>query len=374
MKGSYERRGNKWSAIIDLAVDPVTGKRRRKRITATTKREAERLVAEAIQSGAGGFAPDGRMLVRDFFDQWLGTLESRLRPSTIRRYQDLTRLHLLPALGNVKIAKLTQADVQRLYADRLRSGLAPTTVRHLHGLLHRALSDAVRWDLVVRNVTESVDPPRRSTPEAKTWNVQQVASVLAAAADDELEALWRLALITGMRRGEILGLRWSDVDFDNGSLFVRRTMSRGASSRLEGGEPKTVSGRRRIALPASVLDSLRRHKVRQLEHRLAAGPAFRDQALVFANGTGGPLHPNSVASRFRTLAVRAGVPVIRFHDLRHTCATLMMAQGEHPKVVQERLGHADVAMTINLYSHVMPDMQRQAADRLDATLEAAKLA
>jgi len=374
MKGSYERRGSKWSAIVDLPADPVTGKRRRRRLTADTKREVEQLVAATIQSGSGGFVPDGKILVRDFFEQWLPTLESRVRPSTMRRYQDLARLHLLPDLGNIRLAKLTTADVQRLYAGRLRAGLAPTTVRHVHGLLHRAMSDALRWDLVVRNVTEAVSPPRRSTPEAKTWDAHQVASVLASAASDDLECLWRLALITGMRRGEILGLRWGDVDYDNGSLFVRRTMSRGASSRLEDGEPKTVSGRRRIALPASVLESLRRHRLRQLEYRLAAGPAFKDQMLVFANETGGPLHPNTVANRFRKLTLGADVPVIRFHDLRHTCATLMMAQGEHPKVVQERLGHADVAMTINLYSHVMPDMQREAADRLDATLEAAKLA
>jgi integrase len=198
-----------------------------------------------------------------------------------------------------------------------------------------------------------------------------VASFLGAASADDSEALWRLALLTGMRRGEILGLRWPDVDLEHGSLSVRRTMSRGASSRLESGEPKTAAARRRIALPSSLTDSLRTHRVRQLEHRLAVGPAFEDQELVFPKSIGGPLHPNSLANRFRQLIVRTGVPPIRFHDLRQTCATLLLAQGVHPKVVQEQLGHADIAMTMNLYSHVTPDTQRDAAAQLDAMISAA---
>jgi integrase len=238
-------------------------------------------------------------------------------------------------------------------------------------VLHHALDDAVRWELRARNVTETVDVPRRSTPEVRTWDAREVATVLAAPAGDDLEALWRLALLTRMRRGELLGLRWADVDLDAGALSVRRTMSCGGSSRLESGEPKTASGRRRISLPASAVESMRRHRVRQLEYRLAVGLAFEDGDLVFTSVTGGPVHPNSLAVRFQKLITAAGVPPIRFHDRRHTSATLMLANGEHPKVVQERLGHADMAKTMNLYSHVTADMQRQAADRFDATIDAA---
>jgi integrase len=369
MRGHITKRGDSWTVLVDLPPDPATGKRRRKRITARTKREVETQMVEVLAAAQTGFTDAGKVTVREFFERWLDASAPTLRPATVRRYRDLARLHIMSNVGNLKLAKLSPAEVQRLYADRLAAGLSPTSVRHVHGLLHRALGDAVRWGLLTRNVTDAVDPPRRSTPEAKTWDAREVATVLTAAAGDDLEALWRLALLTGMRRGELLGLRWTDVDLDGGALSVRRTMSRGASSRLESGEPKTASGRRRIALPASVVESLRRHRVRQLEYRLAVGPAFEDRGLVFTNETGGPVHPNSLAIRFRKLIASAGVPTIRFHDLRHTCATLLLGQGVHPKVVQERLGHADIAMTMNLYSHVTADMQRTAADQLDAAIE-----
>ena len=220
----------------------MTGKRRRKRITARTKREVETQVAELIHKAETGFTAAGKLTVREFFDRWLESAAPTLRPATARRYRDVARLHIVGVIGNLRLAKLTPGDVQRLYADRLAAGLSPTSVHHIHAILHRALDQAVRWGLLMRNVTDAVDPPRRSSPEMRTWDTRQVAAVLATAADDDLEALWRLALLTGMRRGELLGLRWADVDLDAGTLSVRRTLSRGATSRLEVGEPKTGAG------------------------------------------------------------------------------------------------------------------------------------
>ena len=276
MRGHITKRGDSWTAIVDLPADPATGKRRQKRITARTKREVELQVAELIHKAEnGGFTDAGKVTVREFFDQWLISVAPSLRPSTARRYRDLARLHIASVIGNLKLAKLAPGDVQRLYADRLAYGLSPTSVQHVHGLMHRALGDAVRWGLLIRNVTDAVDAPRRATTEMKTWDAGQVARVLTAAVCDDLEALWRLALLTGMRRGEVLGLRWADVDLDAGALSVRRTISRGETGRLVEGEPKTACGRRRIALPASGVESLRRHRVRQLEHRLAVGPGVR---------------------------------------------------------------------------------------------------
>jgi integrase len=185
-----------------------------------------------------------------------------------------------------------------------------------------------------------------------------------------LADVWRLAIYTGMRRGELLALKWSDLDLDSGALFVQRALSRGMTPRLEEGEPKSRSGRRRIALSASVVESLKRHRVRQFEHRLATGDAYEDRGSVFANETGGHLHPNVLYRRYSALIARADVPVIRFHDLRHTSATLLLAEGVHGKIVQERLGHATIAMTLDLYSHVTADMQKEAADRLDNLLDA----
>lgn len=205
-------------------------------------------------------------------------------------------------------------------------------------------------------MTEIVDAPRPVNPEMQTWNARQVAAVLRVATGDELEPLWRLALSTGMGRGELLGPTWRDIDLDRGTLAVRRTLTRGTGGVWIAGEPTTTAGRRQVALPQSVVDSLRRYRTRQLERRLELGPVWEDRDLVFTNEPGAPLHPNTLALRFRRLIEAADVPVTRFHDLRHTSATLPLANGEHPKVAAERLDRHDVGVTLNRYSHVTPDM------------------
>ncbi len=370
MRGHITKRGDSWTAIVDLPPDEATGKRRQKRVTARTKRDVEQQVAALIQAGQTGFTDAGKLTVRAYLDRWLETTAPTLRPVTVRRYRDLVRLHIAGVIGNTPLAKLTAADVQRLYADRLKV-LSPTTVRYVHAVLHHALDDAVKWGLLARNVTDAVDPPQKARREMRVWNAADVGRVLRAAVDDPLEALWRLAIYTGMRRGELLAVKWSDLDLDAGAMFVQRSLGRGLTARLEEGEPKSRSGRRRIALSSSVVESLRRHRVRELEHRLAMGEAYEDRGVVFANETGGHLHPNVLYRRYGALIMRAGVPTIRFHDLRHTSATLLLAEGVHGKIVQERLGHANIAMTLDLYSHVTADMQRQAADLLEAAITGA---
>jgi integrase len=368
-RGSVQKRGESWTAIVDLPADAATGKRRQKRITARTKREVELRVSALIQASQVGFTDAGKLTVRDFFNRWLDATSSTLRPVTVRRYRDLVRLHIVGVVGNCPLSKLAAADVQQLYADRL-THLSPTTVRYIHAVLHHALSDAVKWGLLVRNVTDAVEPPKKARNEMRVWNADQANRVLAAAAEDPLETLWRLSVFTGMRRGELLGLKWSDVDIEAPALFVQRALSRGLTARLEEGEPKSRAGRRRIAVSPSVVESLKRHRTRQLEHRLAAGEAYEYRGYVFANEMGGHLHPNVLYRQFRSLITRAGVPTIRFHDLRHTSATLLLAEGVHGKIVQERLGHSNIAMTLDLYSHVSADMQRDAAQRLEAVLSA----
>lgn len=378
MQGSIQKRtgprGTTWYATVDLPRDPTTGKRRQKRLSAPTRRQVEALVAATLHATATGDAADaGRTTVREYLDRWLASVAATLRPATHRRYADLMRLHVVPIVGSVRLAKLAPLDVQRLYADRLAAGLSPTTVHQIHNVLHRALKQAIRWGMLARNVTEAVDAPQPVNPECKTWDARQVAAVLAAGDADPLAALWRLALLTGMRRGELLGLAWEDVDLDRGTLAVRRTLSRGTGGTWELGSPKTAHGRRSIALPASCVAALRRHRAGQNADRLRLGDAWHDRGFVFTNETGGPLHVNALVGRFRKVVAAAGVPTIRFHDLRHTSATLLLANGEHPKVVSERLGHSDVGITLNRYSHVTPDMQRGAADRLDATLDQAAM-
>lgn len=215
-------------------------------------------------------------------------------------------------------------------------------------------------------MTDLVDASRRATPATTTWNAQQVGAVLAAAEGTNLAGLWRLAPLTGMRRGEILGPKWEEVDLERGELPIRRTLSRGKGGSWEIRTPKTAAGRRSIALPSSAVEALKRHRVREVERRLELGPVWSDSGFVFTNGTGGPFAVNVLDAQFRRLIATAGVPKIRFHDLRHTCATLMLANGEHPKVVAERLGHSDGGITLNRYSHVSSGMQRGAASRADA--------
>jgi integrase len=235
-------------------------------------------------------------------------------------------------------------------------------------VLHRSLALAVRWRLIPRNPCEAVEAPRPTPPEMRTWTAAQAHAFQAGTADDELHALWRLALMTGMRRGELLALRWADIDLGRGALAVRRTLARGKDG-LRVNEPKSASGRRAIALPASCVTALKRHQRRQTERMLKGAEAWRHDDLVFDRGDGSLLHPNVAYETFRRRAARLGLPVIRFHDLRHTAATLALARGIHPKVVAERLGHRDVGLTLNRYSHVSMDMQREAADRIDEALD-----
>jgi integrase len=353
--------------VVDLPNDPATGKRRQKRITADTRKELEAKAAATIHAAETGFVEPRSVTFGEFWKRWCDAKAPTLSPSTARRYRDLGRLHLAMFAG-VKLAKIGPADVQRLYADRLAAGLSGTSVRHLHSVLHCAFDDAVKWGLVARNVCDAANAPARNRTEMRTWNPAEARAFLAAAAGDDLEALWRMAITTGMRRGELLGLKWSDVDFDANALSVRRSLSRGDSSRLIEREPKTQAGRRRIALSAETIESLRRHRVRQLEYRLAAGIAYEDGDLVFVNPFGKHIHPNTLMRSFARLTQTANLPRIRFHDLRHTSATLLLAEGVHPKIVQERLGHSDIAMTLNRYSHVTPHMQSAAADALETAL------
>jgi integrase len=371
-RGSIQKRGNSWSALVDLAPDPVTGKRKQKRVTAPTKREVEQLVAELLAAADKGFTDAGRSTMKVYLHQWLQTLAPSLKPATARRYRDLIDQHMIPVIGSIRLGKLNPADVQRLYADRLATGLSNTSVRHMHSVLHHALDDAVKWGLVNRNVTDAVDPPRRSAPEMTVWSREDVTRFLNAATDDPLEPLWTLALLTGMRRGELLGLKWGDIDLDAGTLSVRRTLSRGTGSELIEGAPKTKTAQRRIALPATAVESLRHHRARQNEYRLELGSVWEPNDYVFTNDVGRYLHPNSLTRQFTLAITRAGVPRIRFHDLRHTSATLLLAQGVHPKIVQERLGHANIAMTMDRYSHVTRDMQQQAAEALELAISRPK--
>jgi integrase len=284
----------------------------------------------------------------------------------------MCELHVIPEVGRKSLAKLSPADVQLAYGRIRAKGLSGTSLQLLHGVLHKALDDAMRWSLVARNVTELIDSPRRSTPEMKTLTPEQAGSLLLAASDDPLCAFYTLALTCGLRLGELQALRWKDVNLDRARLQVTATLAGVWNGEPTFAEPKTKNSKREVHLPEMAIEALRTHKALQAEQRLSAGPQWKDHGLVFTNSIGRPLDGNNIRQRsFAKLLERAELPAIRFHDLRHSAATLLMAEGVPVKVASELLGHADITTTLRIYSHVLPSMQEQAAAAMDRLFRAA---
>ena len=267
--------------------------------------------------------------------------------------------------------RLSAQHMQAFYAAMLENGLAPATVKYLHVVLHAALDQAVRLNIIPRNVTDLVTPPRPSRREMQILTPEQAQTFLAAVCGRRLEALYVLALTTGMRQGELLALRWRDVDLDAARLHVSNTLHFGTKGVWRLGSPKTAQSRRRVDLAPMAVEALRAHRTRQLEERLLVGPDWHDHDFVFPRGDGEPLRGMQVTHRdFQPLLERAGLPCIRFHDLRHTAATLLLLANVPAKVVSELLGHSNVGITLNLYSHVLPSMQRDAANAMQRMLSA----
>jgi integrase len=313
--------------------------------------------------------------------EWLPAIEATIRPSTFRSYKQHVECHICPHIGSVQMQKLSGAAINALYAKLAasgkrdgRTGLSALSIRHTHATLHRALKDAVRWERTNRNPADAADPPRVSSAgshEMKTWDAKQLAAFLTATRSDRLGGLWHLLAMTGMRRGEALGLRWEDVDLEAGRISVRRALIPNGKVVVVS-EPKTARGRRAIALDSETVLVLREQATRQLADQVKKGGAWSDTGLVFTKEDGEALHPE-VASRFFRQAVRrVALPTIRLHDLRHTHATLALRAGIHPKVVSERLGHATISITLDTYSHAIPAMQEEAPVKIAELVFATK--
>jgi len=356
----YPRKDGRWEAAY-FAPD-----RQRRRLLRKTQDEARRALTGALKTrDEGQVIPTGHGSVADLLGDWLPGMRPRIRYPTWRRYRQLIERHILPTCGRISLARLSPLDVQRMVNQIIGAGLSPTTAHHAHAVLRRALRDAVAAELVGRNVAAMVKPPPMAFHEMQTLDADQARAFLAAATGDRWEALWILAVTTGMRQGELLGLRWSDVDLDQGVLHVTGNLSRGPNG-LEVTRPKTHRSRRPIRLSHAAVNALRRHKGDQAAERLQVGAAWEDHQLVFCRPTGGPVTAAwLVRGRFQPLLKRAGLPVIRFHDLRHTAATLWFRSGVNPKVVQETLGHSRVAITLDTYSHMIPDLQLETARVMD---------
>ena len=371
MRGQIRKRGSSWCVVLYLGRRPQTGKKAYKWMTYPTRREAEAALPKLLaQMGAGSTLPSPRLTVGLFLEQWLrGYVEGLPSPVTRRNYRDIIRVHLLPALGHVPLMRLSPQTVQMYVSQKLGQGQSATSVQCHFAVLREALGHAVRWGLLARNPTDLVDPPRRRQRGMHVWDEEQVRLFLAEARrSSAYYCLYLTAILTGMRQGELFGLRWSDIDFVLGTASIQQTIYRLGSTILFK-EPKTARGRRSVALPAPLIDALREHRKHQAEIQRILGTEYQDFGLVFCQPNGKPLHAHNIAQRdFRQVIKRAGLPRIRFHDLRHTHATHLLRAGVHPKVVQERLGHSTPAFTLAVYSHVLPGMQEEAAKTLTARL------
>jgi integrase len=341
-------------------------------VSGKNKEEARRALREASANIDQGLLFDADNLrVGEYLGRWLSdSVSDTVKATTFERYEQITRLHLKPALGRVKLKALTPAHVRGLYREKLEAGSSARTVRYVHTTLHKALKQAVMDGLIPRNATEAVKPPQPSREEMRPLTPEQAKLLLQAAHEtgDRLEALYVLAIHTGLRQGELLGLKWDDVDLEDGSLQVRRTLAITKNGSVFT-SPKTAGSRRSVKLTSKATEALKSHLERQLAEIDRVGSLWQENGLIFASETGEPLDRRTVTKqKFKPLLKRAGLPEIRFHDLRHACATLLLTRNVNPMIVSEMLGHSTIAITLDTYSHVLPNMRDAAAAAMEEAL------
>jgi integrase len=363
-EGSICQRGNgKWQGAVRLPDG------RRRYVYGASREEVRRKLNSTIHDLEAGTLSDSRgMTVAGFLDQWLAEVVApNVRPWTYKGYEVHVRLHLKPTLGHLSLARLAPLQIQKLLNAKKVSGLSPKSIRGIRGTLRNALNHAVRWELLSRNPAAFVDAPRLEHYEINPLTPDEARIFLAAMRGDRLEALYSVALAMGLRRGETLGLRWQDIDLDLGYLRVSKQQQRWARQ-TQLVEPKSARSRRPLVMPALIAASLKEHRDRQLKERTEAAGAWVETDLVFTTKHGNPLDATGVSKAIHRHLDRAGLAQRRFHDLRHSCATLLLVQGVSPRVVMEILGHSQISLTMNTYTHVVPELRRQAAERMDQLL------
>jgi integrase len=367
----HKRNGKKVGYRGAYMVHTANGPKRRY-VSGKTREEVRHKLTKAMANRDRGIVYDDENLtVGEYLDRWFSdSVRGTIRESTYSRDRYLATNHVKPALGRLKLKNLNALHLQGLYRERLDSGLSGSTVQKVHHVIHKALAQAVRWNLIPHNPADDVRAPTPTSKEIHPLSADEARNLLDAARGDRLEAFYVLAVHTGMRRGELLGLKWDDVDLENATLRVRRTLTRTENGRrLALGPPKNKKSRRTVRLTERAVATLRSHLERQLAEIEALGDLYGDQGLVFTTEAGTPINPSNLRQRsLAPLLKRAGLPRITFHDLRHTCASLLFQKNVHPKIVQDLLGHASVAITLDTYSHMLPGMGGEAADAIGEVL------
>jgi integrase len=373
-EGTIVERTAKNGTVTFLAQVWAGGVRHAK--TLPTRPEAQRWIRRTLTDAEKGIVPTagGKLTVAAFLEEWLKAKKAGLKPKTQEDYAWAVNNHLGPAFARVKLADLRPNQLQTLYGTKLDAGLSVRSVHHLHRVAHNALSDAVLWGYVPRNVADAVKAPSPPRIEHQVWTSDEARAFLGGIAGERYEAAFVLGITCGMRVGEVAGLKWEDLDLEAQSLQIQRTRQRikrfepaagEARTEVADGATKTKRGARLIILPTLAALALRRWRVHQIEERLGAGPVWTDTGYIFTYSTGNPIEPGDIHTAFDKIVTRLGLPKIRPHDLRHTCATLLLAQNVNPKFVQELLGHSQITVTMDLYSHVLPAMHQEAARTME---------
>lgn len=382
MKGHVRQRGeNHWYAVIDIR-DSKSGKRKRKWVAlsgCTGRRQAQLACAKLVtETQFGGLAIEpAKTSLEEYLSRWLDDVKARISPRSHERYAEIVHKNIVPHLGGIKLARLQPAQISAAYIGALangrrdgKGGLSPRSVHHIHRILKQALRQAVRWQLLTRNPADAVDPPKVERKTLQTYDLSQTVTLIAAMRPTRMLVPTLLGVLCGLRRGEIAALKWKNVNLDSGGLAVVESAEQTAAG-VRYKEPK--SGRaRQVSLSATVVIELKAWKLAQAQELLKLGTRPHGDTFVVTQMDGRPLQPRSITHEWVRLASSlTGLPRIRFHDLRHAHATHLLGAGVHPKIASERLGHSKVGITLDLYSHVMPGMQEEAASRVDDALRRA---
>ncbi|MCK9355769.1 MAG: site-specific integrase [Dehalococcoidia bacterium] len=371
MRGSVSQRyKGSWQLRYDGPPDASGNRRQVNETVRGTRKDAERLLRERIHAiDNGGFLPKDKETLSQFLEKWLDTyVATNCAPRTLMDYRGYVRRYVTTALGSKPIQQVTARDIQQLYADMLVR-LSPKTVLHLHRVLREAFKHAVKWGVLIRNVADATTPPHPRAKQVEVWDAPTINRFLEIARSSPYCHLYRCAVLTGMRRSELAGLRWEAVDLENSRLSVVATRIRITGHGVMVGQPKTARSRRLIALSPDTVALLREVRVTQLLQEATHNGAWKPSGYVFVNAYGNPVNPDDLSDDFHRLVVKSGLPHLTLHGLRHAHATLLLSAGVHAKVVSERLGHSTVGITLDVYSHVLPHVQEEAANKIDAELQ-----
>ncbi|SDX46235.1 Site-specific recombinase XerD [Marininema mesophilum] len=365
MKGYFRKRGKTWSFTLDIGKDSNGRRKQKTKGGYKTKKIAEEACAELIsQLRRGEYVEPSKNTLAQYLNEWINSsVKQTLRATTLDTYRIVLEKHIIPELGQIRLSELTPIIIQNFYTKKLGEGFSNDYVRYMHSILRKSLNQAFQWQIISKNPCEHVSPPKPSGKEKPTWDIEEANRFLIHVENEKYYIPYLLAIHTGMRQGEILGLRWKDCDLIRGVIRIQQTLGR-TSAGLMFQEPKTKGSKRNITCTNEVVTALKKHRAKQNQQKLLLGITYKDQDLVNCTVEGKPINPRNLIRHFhRMIDTSGGIPKVRFHDLRHTHASIMLQLGEHPKIVSERLGHSRTSITLDIYSHVIPNLQIDAAKK-----------